>query len=586
MITEIWNSDYRYIFLAMVILVVVILTLHIIAIRIHKKKEKKLIEEANRVKAITNQSAMLEDFLTIAVSDNIVDITEIDLNTFKYVFIFHENQMSIQAVEGEIDWNELMETLIPRVHPLDRAKVLDAMSSKVMMDYNVGVVKTVRFRMSYNIKKHAYSAKGKYYWYTSTVRVWNRNGRKSAIISTIDETVAIEEERKRQEMLEEALKNARRAGQAKSTFLFNMSHDIRTPMNAILGFTTIAKKHLHDEKKLEDCLDKIDSSGNHLLRLINDILEMSSIEYGKTTVEEEPCDIVAKMDHVVAMIQPEMEKKNLIFEYSANVTDQYVLCDELRIDQVILNLLGNAVKFTPEGGHIIYSIQQCGKDDNGQTIFEWHIKDNGIGMDPKFQRVMFDPFERERSSTDSGIQGTGLGLAITDSLVKLMGGKIHVSSQKDVGSEFIVSIPLSLAEKNQIETIKVSSKFDFSGKRVLLVEDNELNKEIAEELLHDEGFKVETAGDGATAVKKVMNAEAGYYDVILMDIQMPVMDGYQATRAIRNLEDEGKAKVPIIAMTANAFEEDRKRALESGMDAHVPKPIVITTLLETIGQYV
>ena len=586
MITEMINSRYGVWVLVLAGIILLMFCGLIACIVVAAKSYRNMKRTIMDSESVTEESAMIRDFLTITVSDNIVDILVINLDTYEYVYVFHEEALKIRAIKGEIPWGEFLENMIPRIHPLDRAKVLDVASKRALDEYSIGTVKNVRFRMSYNVKTHTFSNKGKYFWYTSNVRVWERNGQKSAVISTIDETVAIEEERKRQEMLEEALKNARRAGQAKSTFLFNMSHDIRTPMNAILGFTAISKKHLDDPEKMEDCLEKIESSGNHLLRLINDILEMSSIEYGKVTMEPSPCDLVSKMEKIAVMIQGEMEKKNLHFEYQAEVTDPYVMCDELHMDQIVLNLLGNAVKFTGEGGHIWYRVQQCGKTDDGRTIYEWHIKDDGIGMDAEFQNHMFDPFERERSSTDSGVQGTGLGLSITKSLVKLMGGNIHVISKKGEGSEFIISVPLELAESDQIEDMKVSAKYDFSGKRVLLVEDNELNAEIAEELLQDEGFIVELAGDGATAVRKVMDKEADYFDLILMDIQMPVLDGYQATRAIRSLEDEKKAAIPIIAMTANAFEEDKKKALECGMQAHVAKPIVIANLLETIDYYV
>ena len=585
MLTEILQSPYCGVFVVLTVVAALAIIGLIIQAVIHHRTVVKLSSIDHKVGDMTQESEQLKDFLMIAISDNIVDILEINLDTFTYVFLSKEDDFTVKNTSAHLDWEELLNMIIPRIHPLDRPKYLDVFSKKALMGYSEGTVKRVRYRMGFNIRARVDAGKGKFFWYTSTIRIWKKDGLLHAVVSTIDETNAIAEERKRQEMLEDALRNAKRAGQAKSTFLFNMSHDIRTPMNAVLGFTTIAQKHIDDKEKVAECLAKIQSSGDHLLKLINDILEMSSIEYGKTTIELVPCNLFQKTERLVAMLQNQMEENGLTFEYQVNVSDAGVMCDQLRMDQVMLNLLGNAMKFTPRGGRVTFTVNQCGKKDDGRTIFEWRIKDTGIGMDASFQKVMFEPFERERSSTDSGIQGTGLGLSITKSMVELMGGIISVISEKNVGTEFIVSIPLETIGETVEPEEKVKEEFNFDGKRVLLVEDNELNSEIAEEILRDEGILVETAGDGYVALQKVMENKAGYYDLILMDIQMPVMDGYQATKEIRALQDPKKASVPIIAMTANAFEEDKRRALDCGMQAHISKPINVALLLETAYQF-
>lgn len=585
MLLDILQSEYYQVFIVLAVVALFTSIGFVAETIIHHGMAARIISIDNKVGDITQESEQLRDFLMIAVSDTIVDLLEVNLDTYEYVFLEREDDLTVRNTSAEFGWEELLERIIPKIHPLDRPKVLDVFGKKALADYSVGTVKRVRYRMSYNIKTHQDAIKGKFFWYTSTIRIWEKDGQLHAVVSTIDETNAITEERKRQEMLEDALRNAKRAGQAKSTFLFNMSHDIRTPMNAVLGFTNIAQKHIDEKEKVEDCLSKIQSSGDHLLHLINDILEMSSIEYGKTTIELAPCNLNQKVERLVAMVQNQMDERELNFEYGTDIINESVMCDQLRIDQVLLNLLGNAMKFTPKGGKVSFFVSQCGKVDDGRTIYEWRVKDSGIGMDASFQKVMFEPFERERSSTDSGIQGTGLGLSITNSLVKLMGGTISVHSEKNVGTEFVITIPLETLAEGFEQKALVKKEYNFEGKRVLLVEDNQLNSEIAEELLRDEGFKVETAGDGAIAVKKIENEEAGYYDLVLMDIQMPNMDGYQATRAIRGLEDPKKANVPIIAMTANAFEEDKRRALECGMQAHIPKPINVTNLFDTASEF-
>ena len=524
-------------------------------------------------------------------------------------------------------------------------------------------------------------------------------------------------------VLEEKLQKAEAAERAKTMFLSNMSHDIRTPMNAIIGFTTLAQANIDRKDRVQEYLAKILSSGNHLLSLINDVLDMSRIESGRLNIEEKECGISEIFRDMRNIIQTQMQAKQLdFFMDTIDVIDEDIYCDKLHLNQVLLNLLSNAIKFTPVGGAISLTIKQKHGAPKGYGAYEIRVKDTGIGMSPEFVEHIFEPFERERTSTVSGIQGTGLGMAITKSIVDAMGGTIEVQTELEKGTEFIINFEFRLqAESKQVEVIheleglralvvddnfntcdsiakmlmqigmrsewtmhgkeavlhakqaiemgdefyayiidwilpdlsgievvrqiravigddtpiiiitaydwsaieeearkagvtafcnkpifiselrntlvSVISKTDvpaqedpvvmkaedsFKGRRFLLVEDNELNREIAEEILKESGFLVEKAEDGSVAVDMVKKSTPGYYDLILMDIQMPIMNGYEATKVIRKLDNPALANIPIIAMTANAFAEDQKEALQCGMNAHVAKPIDLPKLMEAI----
>ncbi len=521
-------------------------------------------------------------------------------------------------------------------------------------------------------------------------------------------------------VLEERLNKAEAAERAKTIFLSNMSHDIRTPMNAILGFTALAETNIDNKERVQDYLKKILSSGNHLLSLINDILDMSRIESGKLNIEEKPCTISDIFKDMRNIIQTQMKSKQLnFFMDTLDVTDEDIYCDKLHLNQVLLNLLSNAIKFTPSGGTVSLLIRQKAGAPSGYGAYEIRVKDTGIGMSKDFAKHIFEPFERERTSTVSGIQGTGLGMAITKNIVDTMGGTIEVETEKGKGTEFIINLQFKLqSERKHVEVITeleglralvVDDSFDtcdsvtkmlmqigmraewtlhgkeavlrvqqaldigdkfsvfiidwvmpdiggfeivrqirklvgddvpiiiitaydvasiieeakdigvtaycnkpiflselrdtlvscikkdavsepaaplvddsLKGKRLLLVEDNELNREIAAEILTEHGFTVECAEDGTVAVEKVRASKSGYYDLILMDIQMPKMDGYEATRKIRALENKDLASIPIVAMTANAFDEDKRKATEVGMNDHVSKPIDITNLMNVL----
>lgn len=399
-----------------------------------------------------------------------------------------------------------------------------------------------------------------------------------------------------QKQLEEALSMAQSANRSKTTFLNNMSHDIRTPMNAIIGYTGLAKKHLDDKERMGDYLKKIENSSDYLLSLINEVLDMSRIESGKMTLDEQPEDFKKIVDSVVDIIKVDVRAKN--HEFSTDIEalqDEFVVCDKLRIKQILINILSNSIKYTPENGRISLSVTKKqgtatgAADSKGTATYEFCISDNGIGMDEEYIATLFEPFTRVKSSTVSGIQGTGLGMAITKNLIDMMGGKIDVKSKPGEGTTILVAFEFKTVTAEDIkpeecDVARSEVEFDCSGKSVLLVEDNALNLEIATMILEENGLKVDTASDGDIAVEKFKSAEKGTYDFILMDIQMPRVDGYDATRQIRVWESEGE-RIPIIALTANAFVEDKQLAFDAGMDDFLTKPIRFDELFVKMARF-
>ena len=425
--------------------------------------------------------------------------------------------------------------------------------------------------------------------YTKGIRV---EGTHQDVTQTLhfDEEQRRREEQQRQDEI--ARIKAESSDKAKTEFLFNMSHDIRTPMNAILGYTDIALKHIGEPGKVEDSLKKIRMSGGHLLQLINDILEMSRIEAGKLEIVNRPLNIHEVTEGVVAMSRALAETKDITFSARiGELKNDYIYADELHINQIIINLISNAVKYTNPGGTVEYSIDQLTEPEDGSARYRVTVRDTGIGMSEAFQQHLFESFSREQTSTVSRQEGAGLGLAIVKRIVDIIGGTIAVSSRKDEGSVFTVELPVRVMDDEAIARFTAErggaedaeGQVSLAGRRVLLTEDNEMNREIAAELLEEAGLIVETAENGAAAVEKVTENGAGYYDFILMDIQMPVMNGYEATAAIRKLP--GGDRVPIIALSANAFEEDKRKSLEAGMNAHVAKPIDVKTLFGVIEEY-
>ncbi|MBP3854436.1 MAG: amino acid permease [Ruminiclostridium sp.] len=395
---------------------------------------------------------------------------------------------------------------------------------------------------------------------------------------------------KREKHMEVQKTKAEESSKAKTVFLSNMSHDIRTPMNAIIGYTTLAKREDLSLDEMKDYLGKIEGSSRHLLALINDVLEMSRIESGKMELEEEPCDLRKVMDDVRDMFMTQMTEKKITYTVTcADMHGKSAVCDRSRLNRVLLNLISNAYKFTPEGGTVTVSLARTDTDGDETGDFELRVKDSGIGMNEEFAAKVFEAFERERTSTVSGIQGTGLGMAITKSIIDLMGGTIDVVTAPGKGTEFVIRLSMKLSDKvsdNQKESGAQDTgehkPADFSKITLLLVDDVEINREIAAKILRHLGFTIDAAVNGKDALDRVRNSKPGYYGAVLMDIQMPVMDGYEATRAIRELPDKELAGIPIIAMTANAFSEDVQRVKDAGMNAHVAKPIDINNLKQTL----
>lgn len=389
----------------------------------------------------------------------------------------------------------------------------------------------------------------------------------------------------KQEQLAEA---AQAANKSKTSFLFNMSHDIRTPMNAIIGFANLAQNAKCSTEQMHSYLSKILVASQHLLSLINDILEMSRIESGKITLEPIPTSWSELLQELHTIMQEQIESKKQSFTISiAPLTHDYVMIDKLRMEQVLVNLVSNASKYTPENGSIRVELAQYPAAKPNHAIYKISVIDNGMGMSEDFVKKIFSPFERANSTTVSKIQGTGLGMSITKSIIDLANGTIDVKSKLSEGTEIIVAVTLCLCTDAEIATLNAkqldnpqaqAEQPDFKGKRLLVVEDNKLNREITVTILEQTGIITEQAEDGSVAVKMVQEAAPGYYDLILMDIQMPIMDGYEATKQIRALPDKRLAQLPIIAVSANAFEEDKKASLAAGMDGHIAKPINVPDL--------
>ncbi len=417
-------------------------------------------------------------------------------------------------------------------------------------------------------------------------RLYKKHKEQLATQQRARELAAINERMKEQQLLLiDSLKQAEEGNRAKTTFLFNMSHDIRTPMNAILGFAELARRDTGNPERVKDCIEKIQTSGKSLMCLIDNILDMSKLEAGNVTQTEEGCDLTECIKMARDTLQPELEKKHITFTTDVSaLKNKWVYCDKKRIYHILYAILDNAVKFNKQNGCISVTVNQNNCSIKEYISCEIRIKDTGVGMTQEFLSHIFEPFEREHTSTISRTQGVGLGMSITKNLVDLMGGTIHVLSKVDEGTEFVLRFTFKLYEPDKIQpSAETERSNDFSGKRILLVEDNELNMEIACELLQDAGFSVETAQNGQIAVEMVQNSAVGYYHAVLMDIQMPVMDGYQASRMIRSLDRKDLADIPIIALTANVSDDDQKNALSNGMNAYIAKPLDFRVMNEVLG---
>jgi len=411
------------------------------------------------------------------------------------------------------------------------------------------------------------------------------------VLAIADRDHIIRHEQERNVQLKVARDKAEAASKAKSTFLFNMSHDIRTPMNAIIGFTDIAKRNVNNPEKVSEYLEKVAISSENLLNLVNDVLDMSRIESGKVDINLREKNIMEFIKELETMVVPSAEEHKINLKVvTRNILDDNVLADDVRLNETMVNVISNAIKYTKAGGNVIVTIEQLPDEKEGCATLKFIVKDTGIGMSQEFLGHIYDTFSRENSSTVSGVQGTGLGMSIVKRLVDLMEGTINITSQKDVGTTVEIKISFERVKVSNTEDAKIEdnavSEKSLNGVKALLVEDNELNREIAREILMEEGMIIEDAEDGSIAVEMLKEKGPSYYDMILMDIQMPTMDGYTATKTIRAMDDEGFKTIPIIAMTANAFEEDRKYALSIGMNAHLAKPINPALVISTLKDFV
>ena len=411
------------------------------------------------------------------------------------------------------------------------------------------------------------------------------NGKPVVVMSTRNVDDLVKKEREHERLLQEVkIAKSETENKAKTDFLFNMSHDIRTPMNAIMGFTELMRKNIDNKAKLLDYLDKIDSSNKFLLSLINNVLDMARIESGKESLDETTVDSEEFCHSLFDLFSSQMQEKNVTFVHKLDIKSKRIIGDPTKLRQIVVNVLSNALKYTPSGGQVTMTITEMPSERPQSVVHKIVIEDTGIGMSKQFLPHLFDEFSRERASTISKIQGTGLGMPIVKRLVMLMNGTIEVESKLGKGTRFTITIPFRIStEKHTVgEVTPEQISRELSGKRILLAEDNDLNAEIACSILQEEGFVVDRAEDGIVCVDMLSKSAPGYYDLILMDIQMPNMNGYKATRVIRNLEDPVKANIPIVAMTANAFEEDKKNALNAGMNAHLAKPIDLASLNHTL----
>ena len=410
----------------------------------------------------------------------------------------------------------------------------------------------------------------------------------SLLIATVFYLISSKKHRERQyeAELEKSAEQAKNANEAKTRFLFNMSHDIRTPMNAIVGFSGLLEKNLQNERKAKEYLEKIQSSSNLLMRIINQVLEMARIESGTAVLQLKAEDMDALFHRVNTVFEEDVRKKNLQYHAILDARHHYVVCDQTKLQEIMLNIISNAIKYTPEGHSIYVEVHEAVSENPSKIRYIFSCEDTGIGMSEEYLPHIYEEFSREHSTTENKVPGTGLGLPIIRSMIELMGGSIQVESRQGIGTKFTIDLSFDIALKEEVygseDTIESSAIHTIKGKRILLVEDNELNAEIAKTVLEDVGALITRAENGQQALELFKEKPAGTFDVILMDLMMPVMDGYTATRKIRELERSDAKTVPIIAMTANAFQEDAEKCIAVGMNAHLAKPLDIEKMKKTI----
>ena len=507
-------------------------------------------------------------------------ISRLNLKTKKIELVKRSREMDMGIKENTSDWDpqfKIIEDIIAEPFVQKYMEFFDIQTMAVRLHNKES--------MSSEFKKKDGS------WFLSMVvpQSYDKNGNVTSVLfANRDVTDEKLRELKQEEELREAKLKAECANKAKSSFLLNMSHDIRTPMNAIIGYAELASRHLQETDKLGRYLEEIQICGKELLSMLGNVLDLARIENNKVEMEYTVSNVHECFENCVIMFQQQAESKNQTISLTEQIMYPYVYMDEPHLSEVCLNIISNAIKYTNTGGWISCNVVQksCEKEDWCNMIIS--ITDNGIGMSDEFQKRVFETFERERNTTSSHIEGSGIGMGITKKLVELMDGTIEVKSKQGKGSTFTVTIPCRKASEDDSLVKKNSNlrnKNCLNGVRILLVEDNEINTEIATELLTEEGCIVETANDGVACIDMIEKADADYYKMILMDIQMPVMNGYDATLAIRKMKDTKKARIPIIAMTANAFAEDAQKGFSVGMNAHVAKPVDMNILVPTMLKF-
>ena len=507
-------------------------------------------------------------------------ILRLDLKTKRVELVKKTRKMNVDIKDNNIEWN-------PQVETIERI-IAEPFVQKYMEFFDI---QTMAARLHNKESMSSEFKKKNGSWFLSMVvpQSYDKNGNvTSVLIANRDVTSEKMRELRQEEELREAKLKAECANKAKSLFLFNMSHDIRTPMNAIIGYADLAIRHLQETEKLGRYLQKIQICGKELLSMLGNVLDLARIENNKVEMEYTVSNVHECFENCVTMFQQQAESKNQMLSLTEQIMYPYVYMDAPHLSEICLNIISNAIKYTNTGGTISCNVLQksCKKEDWCNLIIT--ITDNGIGMSEEFQKHIFEAFERERNSTASRIEGSGIGMGITKKLVELMNGTIEVKSKQGEGSSFTVTVPCRKALKEDMlekKNTNLHNKKCLNGVRILLVEDNEINTEIARELLTEEGCIVETANDGVACIDMVEKAEADYYKMILMDIQMPVMNGYDATLAIRKMKDTKKARIPIVAMTANAFAEDIQKVLSVGMNDHVAKPVDMNILVSTMMKY-
>ena len=506
-------------------------------------------------------------------------ISRLNLKTKKIELVKRSRKMDMDIKDNIADWDPQFEIIEGIIAEPFVQKYIDFFD-----------IQTMAARLHNKESMSSEFKKKNGLWFLSMIipQSYDKNGNvTSVLIANRDVTDEKKRELRQEEELREAKLKAECANKAKSSFLYNMSHDIRTPMNAIIGYADLAIRHLQETEKLGRYLEKIQICGKELLSMLGNVLDLARIENNKVEMEYTVSNVHECFENCVTMFQQQAESKNQTLSLTEQVMYPYVYMDAPHLSEICLNIISNAIKYTNTGGTISCNVlQEPGKEDWCNMSIT--ITDNGIGMSEEFQKLIFESFERERNTTSSHIEGSGIGMSITKKLVELMDGTIEVKSKQGEGSSFIVTVPCRKALKEDTLEKKNTNRHNkncLNGVRILLVEDNEINTEIARELLTEEGCIVETADDGVACIDMVEKAEADYYKMILMDIQMPVMNGYDAALAIRKLKDAKKSRIPIVAMTANAFAEDIQKVRSVGMNDHVAKPVDMNILVSTMMKY-